>query len=76
MVYTPITAMKPCLREYRCRHCQKLLFKGVLVEGDIEAKCKACKQVTVIQESKFNDLLCMIEHCPNRIHCPSVTQAK
>ncbi len=64
--------MTVCAREYRCRHCQKLFFKGVLVEGDLEIKCKACKAVTVIKESQFNDLLCMIENCPNRIQCSSV----
>lgn len=63
--------MKLQADEYRCRQCQRLLFKGILVEGEIEVKCKSCKEVTTVKESQFNDLLCMIEHCPNRIHCPS-----
>lgn len=60
--------------EYRCQHCYKLLFKGVLVEGEVEAKCRACHELTTVRATKFNDLLCMIETCPNRVHCPSVPQ--
>ena len=57
--------------EYRCRSCHKLLFRGVLVEGEVEIMCKSCKEVTTVKKSQFNTLLCMIEHCPHRIHCPS-----
>lgn len=66
--------MNACANEYRCRSCQKLLFKGVLVEADIEVKCKSCREVTTVKKSQFNNLLCMIESCPNRIHCPSAQQ--
>lgn len=54
--------------EYRCTHCHKLLFKGILVEGDIEIKCKACHEFNTIAHSNMNDLLCMIAHCPHRVH--------
>lgn len=55
------------VHEYRCTHCQKLFFKGVLVEGEIEIKCRHCHELNHIHASQFNALLCMIEHCPNRI---------
>jgi phage FluMu protein Com len=62
--------MDVILQEYRCQHCRKLLFKGVLVEAEVQVLCRSCKDVTTINKSQFNQLLCMIENCPNRIHCP------
>lgn len=63
--------MSLALHEYRCPTCHKLLFKGVVVEAEIEVMCKGCKSVATITRSKYDDLLCMIDPCPNRIHCPS-----
>lgn len=31
------------LKEYRCKHCKKLFFKGNLNHCTIEVKCKKCK---------------------------------
>lgn len=59
--------MSTCLREYRCDQCQKLFFKGLLVEGTVEIKCKSCHSLNIIQASQFNELLCLIHPCPNRI---------
>ena len=59
--------MTACLNEYRCRACKKLLFKGLLVEGSVEAKCKHCHAVTTVAASRFNRLLCMIDPCPRRV---------
>ena len=59
--------MSACLTEYRCRSCRKLLFKGLLVEGSVEVKCRQCHAVTVVSASKFNRLLCMIDPCPQRV---------
>lgn len=59
--------MSACLTEYRCTHCKKLLFKGLLVEGSVEAKCKHCHAITSVTASRFSRLLCMIDPCPNRI---------
>lgn len=68
--------MSTPLCEYRCKTCHKLLFKGVVVEAEIEVLCKACKGLTVITASRFNNLLCMIENCPNRVHCPAAQPRK
>ncbi|HTE57941.1 MAG TPA: hypothetical protein VK694_04310 [Verrucomicrobiae bacterium] len=34
----------PLLQEYRC-DCGKLLFKGLLVKGIVEVKCKRCQDI-------------------------------
>ncbi len=63
--------MPACLSEYRCMQCKKLLFKGFLVEGSVEVKCKHCHAITNVVASQYNKLLCMIDPCPNRIpHAP------
>ena len=59
--------MTACAKEFRCTSCHKLLFKGILVEGDLEAKCKHCHEINHITSSQFNDLLCLIPKCPHRI---------
>ncbi len=59
--------MPNCMTEYRCKTCHKLLFKGLLVEGSLEVKCKQCHEMTVIQATQFNELLCLIKKCPNRV---------
>ncbi|MBI4272729.1 Com family DNA-binding transcriptional regulator [Candidatus Uhrbacteria bacterium] len=53
--------------EYRCQTCKKLLFKGVLVESEIEIKCRSCHQMNVIAASDMNEYLCGIKNCPGRI---------
>lgn len=40
---TTIESM-PLLQEYRC-DCGKLLFKGLLVKGIVEIKCKRCQDI-------------------------------
>ncbi len=59
--------MPNCLTEYRCTSCHKLFFKGLLVEGSIEVKCKHCHEINIIHATQFNELLCLIKNCPNRI---------
>lgn len=53
--------------EHRCEQCHKLLFKGLLVEGELEIKCKSCAHVNVVKVSQCNELLCLIPKCPHRI---------
>lgn len=54
-------------KEYRCPQCQKLFFKGLLFEGEIEIKCKACHTLTTIQGEGINPFLCLkAADCPNR----------
>jgi len=37
------------LKEHRCKHCNKLFFKGELHHCTIEVKCKNCKKFNVIK---------------------------
>lgn len=53
--------------EYRCKNCAKLLFKGLLIDSEIEIKCKKCHELTTIKSSSKNEYLCLIKPCPNRI---------
>lgn len=55
------------LREYRCTKCQKLLFKGVLVDSTVEIKCKGCGSMATFQGEASASLLCLKEQCPNRV---------
>ena len=52
--------------EYRCSKCQKLLFKGVLIDSEVEVKCKGCHALSVFKGVNANELLCMIPNCPRR----------
>ncbi len=54
-------------QDYRCKNCKKLLFRGWLTEGEVEVKCKSCHDLTLIHESKFEEMLCAIVPCSRRI---------
>jgi len=45
--------MSNSLKEYRCKFCKKLFFKGDLKHCIIEVKCKKCKEV-----NKFEGVNC------------------
>lgn len=55
-------------KEYRCATCHKLFFKGFLVEGEIEVKCRSCHELSTLVASKGDELMCLVENCPNRVH--------
>jgi phage FluMu protein Com len=55
------------LREYRCSNCKTLFFKGLLVEVEIEVRCKRCHTMNTVQVSRFDDYLCLVYPCPHRI---------
>lgn len=57
---------KDWYQEYRCE-CGKLLFKGVLVDSEVEVKCKGCKKLVTLKGMEGNPLICHKEHCPNRV---------
>jgi phage FluMu protein Com len=59
--------MSCVLKEYRCHGCQKLLFKGVIVDSVIEIKCKTCHVLNAIEERSANEYLCGIVPCPHRV---------
>lgn len=44
-------------REYRCQNCRKLFFKGDIEHATIEIKCKSCKQINTIRDSKSKSLV-------------------
>ncbi|PIS05173.1 MAG: hypothetical protein COT81_02430 [Candidatus Buchananbacteria bacterium CG10_big_fil_rev_8_21_14_0_10_42_9] len=54
-------------REYRCPDCNKLLFKGILVDSDVEIKCKRCNELKIIKGEPGNKYICLVYPCTNRI---------
>lgn len=57
----------PLHSEFRCKYCGKLLFKGFLIDGEIEVKCKNCHEMTVLKNSSENEYICMKKGCPHRV---------
>lgn len=55
------------LNDVRCAHCKKLLFRGLLVEGTVEIKCRNCRNLTTVSASRFDERLCLVEGCPERV---------
>lgn len=53
--------------EYRCPQCNKLMFKGLLVDSEIEIKCRSCHRMNVITSVSHDAFLCMKKECPNRV---------
>ena len=62
-----VDTVASCYKEYRCPNDGKLLFKGLLVEGEIEVKCKECRQLVVVGRGDVDQLLCLKENCQNRV---------
>jgi len=54
-------------RDYHCLTCKKLLFKGIIIEGDVEIKCKRCHEISLFKKSELDDYLCAIKNCPNKV---------
>jgi len=54
-------------KEYRCIDCKKLMFKGFLIESEIEVKCKKCGKLNLFQGEDASQYICWKEGCPNRI---------
>ena len=59
--------MSSILREYRCPKCQKLLFRGLLIDSQIEIKCSRCREIRVLMGEKEEPLLCYKAECANRV---------
>jgi len=57
----------PSYNEYRCKKCSKLFFKGILVDSEIEVKCKRCGEVRLIKGVPGNEFVCFKLPCENRI---------
>lgn len=56
------------IREYRCPVDNKLLFKGLVVEGIVEIKCKHCKETHRFEPTPMDDIICRKIGCQNRVH--------
>ena len=63
--------MSPTYREYRCRTCGKLQFKGVLVDSEVEVKCKGCRGMNVFRGEPASQYLCLVANCPQRVSLQS-----
>lgn len=59
--------MEGAYKEYRCPNDDKLLFKGIVVEGKIEIKCKSCKSITVIEPTDLSAIICRKKDCAHRV---------
>ncbi|MDP3958121.1 MAG: Com family DNA-binding transcriptional regulator [bacterium] len=53
--------------EYRCAKCDKLFFKGILIDSEVEVKCKRCGEMNLIKGVPANKYVCLIYPCPRRI---------
>jgi len=62
----------PWMKEYRCTHCGKLMFKGVLVDSAVEIKCKGCNALVTLNGEAKEALLCLASSCPHRVSVSSI----
>jgi phage FluMu protein Com len=53
-------------QEYRCMTCAKLLFKGILVDSEVEVKCRGCGNVSTFHGVAKEKLICFVEKCAGR----------
>ena len=53
-------------QEYRCQACNKLMFKGILVDSAVEVKCRVCHAMNTFTGLSKEKLLCYTEECPRR----------
>jgi phage FluMu protein Com len=68
--------MAAALGEYRCDSCKSLLFKGVLIEGEVETKCKKCHHVNTFAASASDAYLCLVSPCPHRVSLPALAKKR
>lgn len=66
--------MTPLYKEYRCPTDHKLLFKGIIVDAEIEIKCKSCKQMITIAPTPIREILCTREKCERRISSQTISR--
>ncbi len=50
--------MPDFFKEYRCKYCDKLFFKGNLMHCTIEIKCRKCKKFNFVKGLNCKFLLC------------------
>jgi len=54
-------------QQFRCETCKKLLFKGVLVDSEVEVKCRGCGNMNTYHGLSKERLLCFVDPCPGRV---------
>lgn len=62
-----IFCMDTLYKEHRCKNCEKLLFRGLLIGSEIEIKCKRCKELNKFTGESKDTLICMNINCLNRL---------
>ncbi|MFC1663056.1 Com family DNA-binding transcriptional regulator [Patescibacteria group bacterium] len=53
--------------EFRCQGCNKLLFKAILIDSEVEVKCKRCGRMNLYKGEDANKYVCHIYPCPHRV---------
>ncbi len=53
-------------QSYRCPSCAKLLFKGILVDSEVEVKCRGCGTLATFHGLPQERLLCYKAECAGR----------
>jgi phage FluMu protein Com len=59
--------VKKFYKEFRCSKCDKLMFKGVLIDSKVEIKCKRCGQINLYTGELAEKFICLTENCPSRV---------
>lgn len=68
--------METLYKEYRCKNCEKLLFKALLIESEIEIKCKRCKELNTFKGESKDLLICLKVECLNRMSLKKKNNSK
>lgn len=61
-------------QQFRCTSCKKLLFKGLLVDSEVEVKCRGCGSMNVFQGTAKDRLLCFVDPCPRRVSLEKISE--
>ncbi|OGY48072.1 MAG: hypothetical protein A2840_01900 [Candidatus Buchananbacteria bacterium RIFCSPHIGHO2_01_FULL_47_11b] len=59
--------METIAKEYRCPDCDKLLFKGLLIDSEVEIKCRRCRTIKTLKGEPADKFICYKYPCPYRI---------
>ena len=58
-------------KEFNCKECNKLMFKGVLIDSEVEIKCKRCGTMNSYRGDSKNEHICLVDNCPHRVSIDS-----
>lgn len=54
-------------QNFRCSSCDKLLFKGILVDSGVEVKCRGCGAMNEFKGVSKDRLICFKPECSGRV---------